>query len=164
MMTHDEIELYARLTDANLGRMPATPLQFFKPRPSFWRTMRRIAQDKLVVEFGAGRGIIGHEARERHDMGWACIDLSRTNVENSVHSFNALRFPLEKRMIAIACRPDHSGWVEPALTRALLMGCTAIYVGLDRNAQRDLGELYELVADFHSNIGQENENIWIFNP
>lgn len=146
-----------------LGALPPTPYRFFKPRKGFWKLMDK-HRGTVVVEMGAGRGDTTEEAKA-HGFRWVGCDLATNDVETlmkGVQTISALDFPLVAGMTVIACRPDHSGWCEPSLQRALDTGCVAIYVGLEKNAERDLGDLYHQVADFHTGVGEEGECMWVW--
>lgn len=157
--------LLAGLMDLNLGRILETPLRFFTPTHGFWEKMEAY-RDQVIVEFGAGRGDTLAEAKEK-GFRWTGCDLADNSIETTmrgVHTISALRFPLAAGMVAIACRPDHSGWCGPALERALEQGCVAIYVGLEKNAERDLGDLYDHHDELIPDMGDEGEHMWVWTP
>lgn len=154
-------ELLAELYDRMEGQ-PSTDLRFFTPNEHFWSLMEEF-KDKLIVEFGCGKADTLQEAKER-GFRWAGCDLRRTpELIDGVYMLNALRMPLSKDMMCIACRPDHSGWVEPALRRALEFGCTVIYVSKETNMDRDIGGLLDNEIFFrHMKVGKEDEGMVIF--
>ncbi|MDH1555920.1 hypothetical protein N5E86_15815 [Stutzerimonas stutzeri] len=155
------LELYD-LVGAQMAGVAPT-LRFFTPTDEFWSVMSRF-KNTPIFEFGAGTGETVEEARAL-GFRWSGCD-HRTGPETmlrGVHQLNALRVPLTEGMTAIACRPDHSGWVERALRRALNHNANAIYVSKGRNAARDIGDLLlDRPFEMIESVGAEGEAMWIF--
>lgn len=157
----------AELFDRIVGGLPPTAMRFFTPLSKFWSSIAKVSGESVIVEFGSGKGDIVSEGRELGLKISGCdLNAGHAEMVKGVHRMNAVRFPLQTGIVAIACRPDHSGWVEMALTRALDEGCIAIYVGLNKNVERDLFYLLKSKhrRDVINNVGKENERMWVFYP
>lgn len=156
--------IMADLMDDLVGWRGPMTMRFFTPTEKFWQ-MLEPWRDEPVIEFGSGRGDIVLEGLERGFRISGC-DLSRPSPRTAgkVHNFNALRFPLAPNMSVLICRPDHSGWCEPAMVRALEQGCEVAYVGLPENIERDMGDLYARRGAPVMGVGEEGECCWLFSP
>lgn len=150
-----------------IGGAPA--LRFFTPTQAFWELMLvglgGAERARVFLELGAGTGETAEEAQAMGLL-WSGCDV-RAGCEaqmRGVHRMNALTIPIKEGSVVLACRPDHSGWVSRALERALDEGATAIYVGLDRNYEGDLGDLLDREHQVVRDVGQEEEHAWVFWP
>lgn len=156
--------ILADLYDRAVGVIPPTPLRFFTPNAKFWAALENYRTD-VIVEFGTGRGDTLREARARGFRAAGCdVSASIESIMDGIHQMSALRFPLAPGMVAIACRPDHSGWVQAALERALSHECVAIYVGKPENVERDLDDDFAELGWLIEDVGEEGELMLLFRP
>lgn len=157
--------IHSLLADFMPQNLPATTIRFFTPTEIFWNTITENFEPNAgIIEVGAGAGDTTQEAAERK-LKWLGIDLraDESNMSKGVLQANAVTFDYGFAKLVIACRPDHSGWVEEALEKALLADCDIMYVGLEENADHDIQELMELFEyTVIDNAGEEGEKIWWF--
>lgn len=149
---------------ALLANVPPT-LRFFKPTEKFWKFMDSF-RSKVIIEAGAGAGYTTEEGNSR-GFNWIGIDprVDEVNAAKRVWRGNALTHTYTEDNVLVIPRPDHSGWAEQAMRKALEDGCPAVYVGLPENLERDLLELatqvhYVLLHD----MGEDGEVAVLFYP
>lgn len=149
-----------------LADIPPTTLRFFTPTDQFWEFMNSF-RSKVIIEAGAGAGYTTEEAKER-GFDWMGIDprVDHVTAARGVYRGNATRHthtPGEN--VLVVPRPDHSGWAEQAMRKALEEGCPAIYVGLPENLEKDI---LDLATEMHYNLipdmGEDGEVAVVFYP
>jgi hypothetical protein len=147
------------------GLPPLVGHQFFIPTPAFWAWFDQPAwKERGWVEAGAGLGAITDEATRRgfNMMG---VDINeREGQSKSVVGLNALSLPYNTHIWALVCRPDHSGWCELLIEKVTRAGGTVLYVGLDRNVERDLGDYFDQAEQLARQVGEEGEHVWRIGP
>jgi hypothetical protein len=93
------------------------------------------------------------------------IDLYyRDKAHTEIYIIDAEHVNFKDFEVVIIARPCHGAWIHNALLKALESGCTVYYLGLSRNEENDLGELYDLgymsrISD--SVIGEEGEKAYV---
>lgn len=151
---------------ARLVMMPPTTLRFFTPTERFWVCLQEwLKPDSSVVEVGAGAGYTTEEARTRYNQ-WYGIDV-RTDgdtLTRGVLRDDATTYDYSRWDVMIACRPDHSGWVQEAVEQAIKQNCVAIYVGLEDNFPTDMYDLEDNYCIKYFDVGAEGEHMWVFRP
>jgi len=127
---------------------------FFTPTKAFKKWIE--AQTLKIVDCGSGQGllpslypekIIGIDIMERDSY------LGKVYV-----GMDATRFPFTNSHICLIARPDGSGWIYDCIQNALEAGAMVVYVGVERNYERDL-ECYEKKL-LVNKAGKEGEQAW----
>ena len=96
--------------------------------------LRREAAGRLIVDCGAGMGVLGQMAPEV-----LSIDLYPPDEPLSpVVEYDARQWPIGERHMPVFLRPDHGGWVDEVLQAETCKAKSAIYVGLETNLLMDL--------------------------
>ncbi len=139
-----------------------TPLgvaRFFEPTEDFVTYMRNF--EAPIFDVGAGAG---HVTKKLADAGCkvAAIDMHRHAKQvTNVHMADGTDFPYTPDSVVMLCRPCHGAFVEQVIEQATKCGVGVIlYVGLERNVEEDLGDLYPLFKVVATEVGKEGELIW----
>ena len=142
--------------------MIGTPLgacRFFQPTEDFVTYMRNF--EAPIFDVGAGAG---HVTKKLADAGLkvAAIDMHRhMSPVTNVHMADGTDFPYTPDSVVMLCRPCHGGFAEQVIEQALSCGVGVIlYVGLERNVEDDLGDLYHAFKVVATEVGKEGESIW----
>lgn len=152
------------LQSLNIGGYTLPNGRFFTPTPVFWDAIKPY-QDTMFLDAGCGSGDLVNELIDNGFKAIGCDINMRDGVNDygrTIQLVNATSFPLTKGMTVLTCRPDHSGWCEPLLERAVKFNCTFIYIGLERNLDLDLSSdvNYEIIA---RDVGEDGELMLLCN-
>jgi hypothetical protein len=167
-----ERDLFATLTGMAMQNMQAQgfampKMRFFQPTEVFWELLTALLKkhETSVLEIGAGNGDLFLDGIKR-GVTIQGIDSCRRDGVSHVLIADAVSWDYKPGTLALCCRPDHSGWAGYALEKALEDGASFMYVGLEHNLLRDLGELVNS-ADFSFTgvpVGEEGEMILGWGP
>lgn len=159
-------ESIRELVEGRIGGLGPVEVRFFTPTPAFYSAMEPF-RDNIINEAGCGRGDTLVELREAGFKAAGCdlrVD-AVGSIQRGIQRMCATRFPYCDRIVLLICRPDHSGWAEEAILKALAAGSTAIYVGLASNIERDFDpDVITQAVKQIDGVGQEGESMWIFDP
>ena len=143
-------------------------LRFFKPTDKFWVDLKSIKEAygiKMFIDCGTGNGDLPKEAREKHSIKMGGLDIVHRegNGPVEVQITPAHRLPLPKDVWRMACRPDHSGWIQGLIEMTHEEDNGFIYVGLKKNMSHDLGKyLLDSKYDTFEDIGEDGEQMLVF--
>lgn len=151
------------LRDSHLANVRLPALTFFEPTDAFFAALAPF-KSQAIVECGAGMGHVT-KAAQAQGFNMRAIDLVRRKGQwKKVEIADAELQPYSPELWPLMCRPDHSGWVYDVLERALTRGAQALYVGLDRNLEQDLGEYVGRERLRVPDVGEEGEMLLVFDP
>lgn len=145
----------------SLSALTLPSQRFFTPTEEFFSIMEGYKHDRLV-ECGAGRGETSRELKNRGYDTLAIDLLERDGQDEDVLILDALYFPFADTDFVYVCRPDHSGWVEELMERALIRSGSFAYVGLERNLERDLWSAADTWHTKFLEVGEEGEHMWLW--
>lgn len=137
-------------------------LRFFTPTQQFWEAMEQW-RGQGFIECGAGSGETTREA-VANGFKFMAVDICKRDGQDNVTIIDATMMSFSDAAWPIICRPDHSGWCEDVMDRALEAGAGCIYVGLRRNVENDLGDHFGEHDAFFADVGEEDECLWYFAP
>lgn len=131
----------------------------------FCEVIKEIADNKPIVDCGAGRGLFAAEFKKHFNNKIFSVDLEEpleplSNIVNT--KVEHFCFPINSLPIFI--RPCHRNFIINATSHFSLKCNEFVYVGLDKNVEIDLEEnddlfTYELYdTDW---VGKEGEKIWL---
>ncbi len=115
---------------------------FFNPTQEFISYLRQTANDLPLIDVGAGVGylsrvlaangfkVLAIDIYERDELLYGVVPLDATTME----------FP--SNCIPVMARPCHGEWVTQAIDNAMKYAQFMLYVGLPKNFDCDLWELY----------------------
>jgi hypothetical protein len=157
----DDIYRFAQFLGVRRGgTLP--PIRFFVPKPDFITHIAASYGGRLLYEIGAG---VGHVSRALADAGLnvSAIDLyHRDEAQFSVTIADATTFQYNHGSVVLICRPSHEGFVEKAISTALICGVREIlYVGLRKNVAADLGRFRRSFRSVLRDIGAAGENLYV---
>lgn len=131
---------------------------FFDPKEDFLSWVKK--QGLRVVDAGAG---VGRLCKRLNEVGVPVIGIDaneRDNPEFTVHPMDAVTFPYNKGQLVILARPNGGDWIEYTMSVALRKGARVVYVGLEKNYDRDLTipglKFTKVVVD----AGEDGEEAW----
>ena len=113
------------------------------------------AGGRQIVDCGAGQGLLGDKISE-------VVSLDIVPQSNpKVVQVDCATYPFDDEMMPVFIRPCHSGFVEDTLLFAWSRVDSALYVGLLKNVDDDLGCFSTLAVPIHEEwVGEEGEHIW----
>jgi hypothetical protein len=137
-------------------------LKFFQPTLQFIKWVKRVAGKQQVYDVGAGAG---HVTKALLEAGIATVALDvhrHMQPEHPVLIADGSAFDYEKGSIVMLCRPNHGPLATDVIGRALECGASnVLYVGLERNAEADLGEYLPRFKKAVPHAGEEGEWVWV---
>lgn len=151
------------LRNQTLGNMQGPEIRFFTPNYTFFNALEPY-KDKMLVDAGAGTGMVSKEAAE-HGFDMLAIDIMpRDGQWGKVVLLDAESVPYSDDRWLLLCRPDHSGWAYDVLELALRRGASVFYAGLERNLSIDLGEYVGRESMKWARVGEDGEDLFLFEP
>jgi len=113
------------------------------------------ADGRLIIDCGAGQGLLGDKVPK-------VVSLDIMPQQNQkVIQVDCTHYPFDDGMMPLFIRPCHSGFVEDTLLFAMHRVKSALYIGLMKNVDDDLGIFSKLAIPIHEEWeGQEGEKIW----
>lgn len=137
---------------------------FFNPKKSFLDFMKKKFRSRYIYDVGAGSGHVTVALRKAGIKEVNPIDiLSRDGQVTKVNYGDGTAYPFKKHSLILLCRPCHGTFVEGTIENALNRGVSGIlYAGLTKNVKNDLGRFYRKFKRVLVNIGEDKENLWIY--
>lgn len=135
---------------------------FFQPSEVFLRWVSEKYKDRKIYDVGAGSGLVGRDL-ERVGVNVISMDLiPQDDSLSPVTRADGRLYPYQKRSVVMMCRPCHGDFVQDVFLHALQQDVsTLIYVGLERNLEKDLGGLKPHFRLALTDIGESGENAWV---
>ncbi len=137
-------------------------LKFFQPTLQFIEWMTRVAGKEQVYDVGAGAG---HVTKALLEAGIVTVALDvhrHMQPEYPVLIADGSTYDYDKDSIVMLCRPNHGPFATDVIGRALECGASKVlYVGLERNAEADLGEYLPRFKKAVPRAGEEGERVWV---
>lgn len=147
---------------------PSEPLPnqiFFQPRYDFLRWLANYVGSRQVVDCGAG---VGHFASKMDMEGILVTALDivqREEPEFDILPIDATTFEYRKYGLPIIARPCGGAWIRATIEQALKTAGRIMYIGVERNFERDLEDLPEGVKKIKAfggrPVGNEDELAFI---
>lgn len=126
----------------------------------FIEIIKKIANDKIVIDCGAGEGMFGSMYKN-----CISIDLFTNHYEKhltTVYQMDSATFPFQKNHIPIFIRPcHHFEFVDATLRNASEVVKEAIYVSKPSNLEIDIDQNYFSATEIPGWTGKENEKIYL---
>ena len=115
------------------------------------------AAGRIVVDCGAGEGVL----HEMMPVG-SIVSLDIFDHGNPhVVLMDCRDFPFRDTHLPLFVRPCHDSFVEDTLMTCYPLVDSALYVGLLKNVDSDLGVFSKLAIPIHAEwVGEEGERIW----
>ena len=144
--------------------IPPNLVTFFEPTDEFLTQLAKYVGDQFVIEVGAGQC---HFTQAMHGVGIKAMAIEARPSEETLRRCVNFLYPmpvqqsgalLREPAVVIAARPDHSGWFEE-LPGLLHEESELIYIGLERNLDRDIPEEFTLERLFWY-VGRDGEHMW----
>lgn len=147
-------------------------IRFFTGNDLFFQRMKELTDlhtDKasgarpMILECGCGSQDTTRDLAERGFLVRGVDIFRRDGQDADVYISDATLLPFDKLTWALICRPDHSGWADATIKRAITSGGLGIYVGLSENYESDISEeLADCLYGIEDNVGLEGERMWVF--
>lgn len=138
-------------------------VKFFQPNEEFWEVIQPF-QKHYLIDAGAGMGHVTEEGTKRGFM-MTAIDVASREDQSAlvIVGADATVFPYTDKVWPLICRPDHDGWCYEVIEHALKQGASVLYVGLTKNADRDLGKYNRprYKTRFSAVVGRDGEKVYI---
>ncbi len=121
------------------------------------KIIREEAASRIVVDCGAGEAVL----HELLPMG-SIISLDIFDHGNPhVRLMDCRDFSFRDTHLPLFIRPCHDSFVEDTLMTCYPLVESALYVGLPKNVDSDLGVFSKLAVPIHDEwVGEEGERIW----
>jgi hypothetical protein len=142
-----------------IDRLPN--LHFFEPTKQFLTLMKSIVRGRLVVDCGAGVGHVTKLLLDNDIRACAIDTTERDQPACAVAPLDATMFPFSQDMVALIARPCSGIWIHETFTQAISRGADMLYVGVERNFERDLVDIPYKVRRLRKNIGKEQESAYL---
>lgn len=127
---------------------------FFTPTKQFMEFLQ-LFKDYRIIDCGTGMGEMIHHGKQ-YGLDINGIDIcTREGQHPDVQRVNALDITWQENMLALICRPDHSGWVLELGNKIRENNGIGIYVSKSYNYTRDVGPLW--ARKIMSRAGEEGE-------
>lgn len=140
---------------------------FFEPRSAFvqWLVEHIKRGERVAVDCGAGVGMLGKILLDKGAPTLSIDFLERDSTESPVLIMDATFFEYHDNMTAVVARPSSGDWIRDTFIKALDGDAKVLYVGVERNYDRDLYDLEDEGMKYQlafSNAGEEGEEaFWI---
>lgn len=156
----------------NHGDMILPRIRFFTGNALFFNALGELVakhtgivnqRRPMIIECGCGSQDTTRDLQERGFLVRGCDIFRREGQSDDVYISDATTLPFDAMTWALICRPDHSGWADATIKKALNQGGVGIYVGLQENYDNDISpELQERFWDGVKSVGLEGEDMWVF--
>jgi hypothetical protein len=138
--------------------------QFFHPTEAYWTALKDLQEEHGMtgwVEVGAGNGKVAKAAWDKGIRVLALDIAERADQWEDVVLMDAIVFPYTTDIWPIACRPSHDGWFYDVLERCDRRNVSAVYVGLPRNLNRDIGRFNQRITKIVRKVGEAGESLYV---
>lgn len=114
------------------------------------------ADSREIIDCGAGEGMLGNKL-----LNVISIDIMPQS-NPKVIEMDCTQYPFNDETMPIFIRPCHSVFVEETLLKAMNRDVkSALYIGLIKNVDDDLGVFSKLAIPIHEEwVGADGEQIW----
>lgn len=145
---------------------PLPAIQFFNPLPVFTDWFRSTFKNETVYEAGAG---MGHASKALADAGQYVKEALDANARvGSVYKVriaDATEYGFNSDSLVLICRPCHGDFCQAVVQNALFHRSVAVvYVGLEKNVDKDLGDYRRYFSVGQANVGEDGEDAWVWRP
>lgn len=156
----------AGLTPLNHNN-PLPFMQFFKPMQGFVEWFKASFGRETVYDAGAGTG---HVAKALADAN-ACYKVEAIDANARMGSVfkvqikDATEYRFMSDSVVLICRPCHDEFCQAVVQNALFHRASAVvYVGLDKNVKKDLGDYAGYFSREKAGVGEGGECAWVWRP
>jgi len=135
---------------------------FFNPKPDFLKFLKQLVGSKVVVECGAGNGLLTKKMKEIN-INVLPIDLFDRDSDFLAVKQDATTFKYPKNGIALIARPNRGNWIHDTILQAIYSDSFVVYIGLPEHLDEDVHELATShpnvlqVAEIYKNAGEDGE-------
>jgi hypothetical protein len=153
--------------DRMVGKSASLPAQtFFNPKKNFLDFMKKRFRLRYVYDVGAGQGHVTVALRKAGVKKVNPIDIfPRDGQDTKINHGDGTTYPFKANSLVMLCRPCHGMFAEDTIKNALKREVSSIlYVGLAKNVKNDLGGFYRKFKRVLVNIGEDKENLWVYQP
>ena len=150
-----------------VGNMPLPTQVFFKPTDTFLQWMKRVVEDRIVVDVGCGHNTFARALARRgiRALGLDLAPPEQPSYEAHHLTADASAFDYPAGCVVTICRPDHSGWARYAADRAYHCGAHAVfYVGKQHNAMNDVDFPDHTLGMIYAGAGKAGEHAFLVFP
>ena len=115
----------------------------FEPTNAFLEWMKaEYPHHRCIIEVGAGTGHLAAILSRMYDQVFALDICGREASEHHILMEDATEFYYTRRAVVIMARPSHGEWIEKTILKAFITDADCVlYVSLEKNVDRDLGNL-----------------------
>lgn len=138
---------------------------FFNPKPDFLKFLKQLVGSKVVVECGAGNGLLTKKMKE-NNINVLPIDLFERDSDFIAIKQDATTFKYPKNSVALIARPNRGDWIHSTILQAIFNVSFVVYIGLPEHIDEDVFELSSLyhnvlqVAEIYKNAGEDGEIVF----
>lgn len=136
-------------------------LKFFEPKPVFFRELAKLVGDRMVIDCGAG---VGHVSKALAGKGIKVRAIDTNLRERPVFDIqreDAVEFPFTDKTLALIARPCGGDWIRETMDNAIATGTQVVYVGVQKNFERDIEGLPYDVSLVSKAVGKEDEQMFL---
>lgn len=119
--------------------------------------VKEVAGDRIVVDCGAGDALLHGQMPVGSIISLDLFDRENPNVVQ----YDCCAWLFQSNQFPIFIRPCHNHFVEETMLHAYATCDFALYIGLEKNREMDLGIFHKIAYIIHDEwIGEEGEKIW----
>jgi hypothetical protein len=138
---------------------------FFNPNPDFLIFLKQLVGGKLVIECGAGNGLL---TKKMEEVGINVLPIDLFKRDSGFISIkeDATKFKYPKNGIALIARPSRGDWIHDTILQALNTVNFVLYIGIDSHLEDDVQSLDSLypnimnVEKIYDNAGKDEEKVF----
>jgi hypothetical protein len=145
--------------------VPSLPSQtFFNPSSKFLTYMKTHFKNWKIYDVGSGMGHVTKALRKAGCKNTKALDINtREHAAIEPEFGDGTTYPFKAGSVVMLCRPCHGYFPGAVIANAIECRAGAIiYVGLVKNVKDDLGVYYRKFKRVLTNVGEEKENLWVY--
>lgn len=134
---------------------------FFNPTTKFIDWFVPLLKNKVVIEVGAGMGLLASKLQEKK-LNIVAIDICNRDEEcTHIIRQDAIKFKYPRNSIVIIARPNRGTWIYDMMEKAFNDGASKIYyIGLHKHIDEDIKSLPFYFNEVYKNAGKNKEVVY----
>lgn len=140
---------------------------FFKPRKKFIDWLMKFANGALIVEVGAGSGLLSNAIFKAGHQNIEAFDINpQDDPVYPIMYRDAATINYPKGCVVLMARPCRGDWIHDTWVKALRTARAVVYVGVQKNLEYDIDQIPGSLVHVESmgNAGSEGEYVFVITP